>query len=354
MKLNIALFYGGMSQEHEVSLRSAASIYEHLDRDKYVVKPIGITLEGRWYLQEAFSEEGRLAHGDKLWITQDPAKEVLLAPGRGLNAGGRFLSLDGAFLITHGTYGEDGRLQGLLEYAGLPYTGSPVLGSALGMDKDKIKEVWQQNGVSVVPWLTLRKEEIGNPNFWRNAEKQVDAQFCWPVFVKPSNSGSSVGVSKVDSPETFKSAVEAAFLIDSKVLVEPAIHAREIEVAVLGPLGKEQAYGPGEIVPTHEFYDYDAKYKDPDGAILQIPAKLEARLIQEIKAMALKAFRSCEAKGFSRVDFFLDKTTGKIYLNEINTLPGFTSISMFPMMCMEDGGMTYSQVLDRIIEAAIK
>jgi len=353
MKIKLALFYGGRSGEHEVSLRSAASIYDHLDRNKYEVKPIGVTLEGRWYLQDEFSQEGRVAHGEKLWITIDPAKEVSVVPGRGLNAGGRFLSLDAAFLITHGTFGEDGRLQGLLEYAGLPYTGSHVLGSALGMDKDKVKEVWQQKGISVVPWLTLRREDSGTPGFWQKAEKDVDGLFCWPVFVKSSNSGSSVGVAKVSDPSQLRAAVESAFAIDTKVLIEPAINAREIEVAVLGSHGQEKAYGPGEIVPSHEFYDYEAKYKDPNGAILQIPAKIDTVLAMEIKTVALQAFQVCEARGFSRVDFFLDKDNGKIYLNEINTLPGFTSISMFPMMCMEDGDVTYAQVLDKIIQAAL-
>lgn len=351
MKQKIALFYGGRSGEHEVSLRSAASIFDHLDRTKYEVFPIGITLDGRWFLQEGFSEEGRAAHGGRLWITQDPAREVAVIPGRGLSAGGKLLSLDTAFLIPHGTFGEDGRLQGLLEYAGLPYTGSPVIGSALGMDKDMVKQVWEHQGLPVVPWLTLRRENSEDPKFWQEAEREVDGRFCWPVFVKPSNSGSSVGVYKVTGPQEFRKAVEAAFAIDTKVLVEPAVHARELEVAVMGALGKEEAYGPGEIVPTHEFYDYEAKYKDPNGALLQIPAKVDPSLILQLKQLAVKAFRVCEARGFARVDFFLDKDKGKLYLNEINTLPGFTDISMFPAMCMEDGRMTYAQVLDRIIEA---
>lgn len=351
MKLKIAMFYGGRSGEHEVSLRSAASIFDHLDRSKYDVFPIGITLEGRWYLQDGFSEEGRVAHQGRLWITQDPAREVAVIPGRGLSAGGKPLNLDLAFLIPHGTFGEDGRLQGLLEYAGLPYTGSQVMGSALGMDKDMVKQVWERHDIPVVPWLTLRRENSGSPRFWQEAEREIDGRFCWPVFVKPSNSGSSVGVSKVNGPAELRKAVEEAFAIDTKVLVEPAVHARELEVAVLGSLGREEAFGPGEIVPTHEFYDYDAKYKDPNGALLQIPAKVEAGLILRLKELAVKAFRVCEARGFARVDFFLDKDSGKLYLNEINTLPGFTSISMFPAMCMEDGKMTYAQVLDRIIEA---
>lgn len=342
-KIRLAVLFGGISGEHEVSCHSAASILKNLDPSRYDVTSIGVTKDGRWFVQAPWD-------GRDLVVVDSPTQEVSILPGRGLAVGGQSLGLDVAFPILHGIGGEDGTLQGLLQAAGLKYTGAGVLASALGMDKDFAKQVWAHAGIPLVPSITLTPPEAAGPALKASYDRAV-TQLGSPLFVKPANSGSSVGVAKVDSFADFGPALEAAFAIDGKVLVETAVDAREIEVAVLG--GRDaRAYGPGEIVPRHEFYDYDAKYLDPNGADLVIPAALPAPLTRTILDLAVKAYLALGTTGFARVDFFVAKKDSQVWLNEINTLPGFTTISMFPRMAMA-GGMTYAQVLDAIIDQAL-
>lgn len=350
MKKTVALFFGGVSGEHEVSCVSAASIYRNFDRSRWNIVPVAITKQGKWFLQNEYNLEAVAAAG-KLSIDEDPARQISVLPGQGLVQGGKPVQIDVAFLITHGIGGEDGRLQGLLDLIGVKYTGARVLGSALGMDKAMVKEVWTQHGVPVVPWLTVRAHELQTAGRLKALYDQAVADWGLPLFVKPANSGSSVGVGRAKDFAGFEKAMTEALAVDAKVLVEPAIDCREIEVAVLGT-HQPEAFVPGEIVPSHEFYDYEAKYTDPNGAQLVVPARLEAAQAEEIRSLAVEAYRACDCAGFARVDFFLDRKTGKLYLNEINTLPGFTTISMFPRMCMA-GGLTYPQILDRILEDAL-
>lgn len=343
-KIRLAVLYGGISGEHEVSCLSAASILQNLDSDRYEVTPIGVTKDGRWFLQPPWT-------GGPLTVVQVPSHEVSVRPGLGLAVGSQPLALDAVFPITHGIQGEDGKLQGLLECAGLPYAGAGVLASALGMDKDVAKQVWKALGIPVVPSITVTASQVATEADRRAAWNQAVEALGLPVFVKPSNSGSSVGVAKAESWEAFGPALETAFAVDQKVLVETAVNAREIEVAVLGG-DDPQAYGPGEVVPSHEFYDYDAKYTDPNGAALVIPAKLKPEVTATVLGWAVQAYRALGTTGFARVDFFVDKQSDQVWVNEINTLPGFTTISMFPRMAVA-GGLTYAQVLDAIVDQAL-
>lgn len=343
-KIRLAVLFGGISGEHDVSCLSAASILKNLDPLRYEVTTIGVTKGGRWFLQAPWK-------GGALSVVETAGQEVTVRPGTGLEVAGRPLPLDVVFPITHGLRGEDGRLQGLLEWAGIPYAGGGVLASALGMDKAFAKLIWEAKGLPVVPSLTLRPFDTAAPQALKEAYEKAVQALGTPLFVKPANSGSSVGVAKVASLAEFGPALDQAFAVDSKVLVETAVDAREIEVAVLG--GRDaRAYGPGEVVPTHEFYDYDAKYTDPDGAALVIPADLPGEVTARILDLALQAYHALDTTGFSRVDFFVAKEGAKIWINEINTLPGFTTISMFPRMVMA-GGLTYPQVLDAIIDQAL-
>ena len=343
-KIRLAVLFGGISGEHEVSCLSAAAILKNLDPVRYEVVSIGITKKGEWYRQPTWT-------GGPLEVIADPAQEVLVRPARGLSVGLHPLAIDVIFPITHGIQGEDGKIQGLLECAGLPYAGAGVLASALGMDKDFAKQLWKSHGLPVVPSITLQAVELKGSATREQAYHQAVKALGTPLFVKPANSGSSVGVTKVTTLAEFGPALDAAFEVDTKVLVETAVDAREIEVAVLGNevLG---AYGPGEVVPSHEFYDYEAKYTDPDGADLVIPALLKPSVAARILDLAVKACTLLEIEGFARVDFFVGRTDDHIWLNEINTLPGFTTISMFPRMAMT-GGKTYAQVLDTIVDQAL-
>ena len=343
-KIRLAVLFGGISGEHEVSCLSAASILKNLDSSRYEISSVGISRDGRWYLQPTWT-------GGPLKVIESPSREVAVHPGRGLAVGSQPLPLDVVFPITHGIQGEDGKIQGLLECAGLAYAGGGVLASALGMDKSFAKQIWEALGFPVVRSFTFRPEQA-TPDLYQELYQQCVAQLGSPLFVKPSNSGSSVGVTKVGSLAEFGPALEAAFAVDGKVLIETAVDAREIEVAVLGGVNA-RAYGPGEVVPSHEFYDYDAKYTDPDGAALVIPAVLPADVTSRVLELAVKAYRALDTEGFARVDFFVGKQNNQIWINEINTLPGFTTISMFPRMAMA-GGMTYAQVLDAIIAQALE
>jgi len=356
-KLKVGIIFGGKSGEHEVSIVSATSVAKALDPSRYEVTMIGIDKTGRWSLPD---QKNILTHKNvrELKLSQE-SKTVSLVP---FQSDRQFLSMNNSVAntpthfdvimpILHGTYGEDGTIQGLLELASLPYVGSGVLGSALGMDKDASKRLFHAANIPVVPWITLRKHE-----FQKNADKylkQIENEFGFPFFVKPANMGSSVGVHKVKTKAEAADKINDAFLYDTKILVEKAISARELEVSILGN-HEPKASIVGEIIPTHEFYSYEAKYLDENGAHLKIPAEnISPEMTQKIQNLACQAFQALECRGLARVDFFLDKTTGELYLNEINTIPGFTSISMYPKL-WEASGLTYPKLLDQLIQLAIE
>jgi D-alanine-D-alanine ligase len=348
----MVILYGGRSGEHEVSLMSAASIVRHLDISLFEAILIGASKDGEWHLQDPGAAARARASEGPLSIAE--GSRVLVSPGRGLvvegaKGGLEPLPCDLVFPVLHGTFGEDGTVQGLLELAGLPYVGAPVLGSALGMDKEKSKELWLRAGLPVVPFIALRQATLVDlPAIARKAE----ARFGWPCFVKPSCAGSSVGASKVASAEALGPALRSAFEWDEKVLIEPFVNAREIECSVLGN-ADPVAFPPGEVEPSHEFYDYEAKYIDPDGARLEVPARITKEQAERVKEVAIAAYKACELSGMARVDFFIDKRTGEVMLNELNTIPGFTHISMYPRMC-EAGGLPYPELITRLAELALE
>ncbi len=355
----IAVLYGGKSGEHEVSLISAASIIKNLDPARYSILPIGITKAGEWLLQDEASL--RLIVNGRSGMEGLPpivsGTKVSVLPGIGLvseKASGTWeiLECDIVFPVLHGTFGEDGTVQGLLECAGLPYVGSGVLGSAVGMDKQVAKELWLREGLPVVEFITVRKNDLMNPHFLSALGRKIEARFGWPCFVKPACSGSSVGTSKATDEASLTQALDKAFAYDEKVLIEEFIPARELECAVLGN-EDPRAFSPGEIIPAHEYYDYDAKYKDPEGATLQVPASLSETQEENLKAMAVKAYKACGFSGMARMDFFIDKRTGAILLNEANTIPGFTAISMYPRMC-QAGGLSYPALLETLLDLGLK
>jgi D-alanine-D-alanine ligase len=342
MKKKICLLYGGKSGEHEVSQRSAASLIRNLDPAVYDLTAIGITHEGLWYLQEEPRIVTRPAFGEVLAIRAS-GPPLSVVPGRGLYSGSRRLETDCVFPLLHGSYGEDGTVQGLLELAELCYVGAGVLASALAMDKEKSKQVWRQAGLPVLDWLTVYDASEATLN-------SILSALSLPLFDTPAGGGSSVGISKVAAAAALRPALEEALRFDVKVLVEPALNAREIECSVLGnrsPL----ACVPGEIVPSHEFYDYAAKYVDPDGARLVIPAQLPEKLREGIRETALEAYRQVECAGMARVDFLLEADAPRFYISEINTIPGFTDISMYPKLC-EASGISYAELLERLFDLA--
>lgn len=312
MKLRVAVVYGGRSGEHEVSLRSAESILARLDRDKYEVESILITPRGEW-------------------------QPRAILPQPGANPG-----IDVVFPITHGTFGEDGALQGLLELADLPYVGPGVLASALAMDKAMTKRVLRDAAVPVVDFLVQRRGEL-------NAAAIIE-QLGLPVFVKPANLGSSVGINKAKTPESLAAALAEAARYDEKVLAERAVIGREFECSVLGNEVMRASY-PCEILPEREFYDYEAKYV-LDTTRIELPAQLSAEQTEQVRRLAIAAVRALDCEGMARVDFLMETATGALYVNEVNTLPGFTSISMYPKM-WEHAGLPYAQLLDELIQLAL-
>src|SRR5450755_2244104 len=347
-RLRIGVLFGGRSGEHEVSLASAASVIRGLDPQKYEAVPIGITKEGHWLVgagaQKMLPEV--LKAGQRVVMSADPTETALIALD-GSTSGGK--KLDVIFPVTHGTFGEDGTMQGLLELAGLPFVGAGVLGSAIGMDKDVAKKLMQVAGIPVVPWIAVQRADWErNPKEIRRA---VEKKFKYPVFVKPATLGSSVGMTKVHSRAELGPALDLAAEFAVKILVERAVSAREIEVSVLGN-HDPQASIPGEIVPHREFYDYAAKYLE-EGTQLLIPAELKPAQVKKFQSMAIAAFRALELSGMARVDFFLEKTGTKIYLNEVNTIPGFTSISMYPKL-WEASGIPFRDLIDRLINLALE
>jgi D-alanine-D-alanine ligase len=341
------VLFGGRSGEHEVSLASAASVIRGLDPDKYEPIPIGITKEGHWLIgagaQKMLPEV--LRGGQRVMMTADPTDAALVP----LDRNGANQRLDVVFPVMHGTFGEDGTIQGLLDLAGLPFVGAGVLGSAIGMDKDVAKRLLQAAKIPVVPWITIHRAD------WEQQPKQmqraVEKKFNYPVFVKPATLGSSVGMTKVHSRAELAPALNLASEFAMKILVERAMVAREIEVSVLGN-SKPAASVPGEIVPHREFYDYAAKYLE-EGTQLLIPAKLTSAQLKKFQMLAVAAFRALELSGMARVDFFLEKRGGKIFLNEVNTIPGFTSISMYPKL-WEASGIPFRELIDRLIALALE
>jgi D-alanine-D-alanine ligase len=346
-RLRVGVLFGGRSGEHEVSLASAASVIRGLDPDKYEAVPIGITKEGHWLIgsgaQKMLPEV--LKGGQRVMMTADPTDAALVK----LDGSGGGTRLDVVFPVMHGTYGEDGTIQGLLDLAGLPFVGAGVLGSAIAMDKDVAKRLLQAAKIPVVPWVSVpRTQWEQNP---AGVEQTVENKFQYPVFVKPATLGSSVGMTKVHSREELAPAMNLAAEFAQKILVERAMVAREIEVSVLGN-SEPAASVPGEIVPHREFYDYAAKYLE-EGTQLLIPAKLKPAQVKKFQKLAVDAFRALELSGMARVDFFLEKEGGKIYLNEANTIPGFTSISMYPKL-WEASGIPFRDLIDKLIELALE
>ena len=350
-KKNICILYGGRSGEHEVSMTSAASIAGNLNTEKYILTMIWIDKSGRWYLQPEAS--GALKDNGTLTGTADQQNRVMLSPGEGLFSSGGKIETDFVFPVLHGSFGEDGTVQGLLELMDLPYAGSGVLGSSLGMDKALVKRVWAEAGLDTVPFIETNSEEMSlHSHSGDDLMKRAEKEFGFPLFIKPVRAGSSVGISRVDSPSEFRRAVELAFRFDSRIMIEPAVDAREIECSVTGNLDAE-AFPPGEIIPSHDFYDYEAKYIDENGAALSIPADISTETAERVREAAVKAYLSAGIEGMARVDFFIDRSSGKLLLNEINTIPGFTKISMFPKLC-GNGGLPYGELLDRLIELGFR
>ena len=355
--MNIAIIYGGKSGEHEVSIISASSIVRHLDSKKYTIYLIGITKDGRWFFQDS-SQINEIQSNPEavLTIEEIPSQAVSVIPGGGTRGGislsRGIIAIDMVFLVLHGTYGEDGTIQGLFDMVGIPYTGCGTLSSAIAMDKEKTKQIWKDVGLPVLPHLCLYKGSDINSLENKKIIEKAEQTFKYPLFIKPCSAGSSCGATKVSNAMELQIALKEAFEWDYKVLIEPAINAREIECSVTGNTGGSsttiQAYTPGEIKPSHEFYDYDAKYTDPNGASLSIPAEITEQQQAILKQTAIMAYKALDCTGLSRVDFFLEKNTGNLYLNEINTMPGFTSISMFPKMC-QAGGLSYMELLDLLI-----
>src|SRR5271155_3272153 len=347
-RLRIGVLFGGRSGEHEVSLASAASVIRGLDPDKYEAVPIGITKEGHWLIgsgaQKMLPEV--LRTGQRVTMTADPTDAALVK----LDGSGGGQRIDVVFPVMHGTFGEDGTIQGLLDLAGLPFVGAGVLGSAIGMDKDVTKRLLQVAKIPVVPWITVHRHDWEkNP---KQIQRAIESKFKYPVFVKPATLGSSVGMTKAHSRAELAPALNLAAEFAMKILVEKAMVAREIEVSVLGNHDPKASI-PGEIVPHREFYDYTAKYLE-DGTQLLIPAKLNAAQVKTIQSLAVAAFRALELSGMARVDFFLEKRgSGKLFLNEVNTIPGFTSISMYPKL-WEASGIPFRELIDRLIALALE
>lgn len=362
--MNIAVIYGGRSGEHEISLISAAAITRAIKKENKVIL-IGITKDGRWFLQPD-SEYERICKDESaaLTITKDESKLVSVIPGAKKNAftaGGSALQIDVVFPALHGTYGEDGTIQGLFEMADIPYVGCTHLASAITMDKEKTKMIWQSVGLPVVPYVCIKRSVVLDSLVYDEVIKETEKELGYPMFVKPCCAGSSNGASKATNRKELNYAIMEAFNWDDKILVEKSINAREIECSVTGnsvtftpdsDIEDVTAYIPGEIAPSHTFYDFDAKYNDPDGAKLLIPAELSENDLEKIRKTACAAYKVLDATGLSRVDFFIDRDTKAVYLNEINTMPGFTTISMFPKMC-EAAGLKFPELVDLLISEAL-
>ncbi len=351
--LTIGVLFGGRSGEHEVSLASARSVLSALNRDKYRIAEIGITKTGVWLSGEGALDAlaaGRTEHLTPVTLLADPTRPGLRSLDEA-TALSLLASLDVVFPVLHGTFGEDGTLQGLLEMAGVAYVGAGVAGSSVGMDKDLFKAVMRASGIPVVDWTILRRSEIEADiqSALERIEKALDG--FYPLFVKPANLGSSVGISKCRNRNDLYEGLLEAARYDRRILVEKGLNAREIEVSVLGN-DEPEASIPGEIRPADEFYTYEAKYQDERSQLL-IPAPLPEALAEGLRRTAVAAYKAIDCAGMARVDFLLDRESGEYYLNEINTLPGFTEISMYPKL-WEASGLPYPRLLDRLIALALE
>lgn len=344
-KIRVGILFGGKSAEHEVSLRSAKNVYEALDKEKYDPVLIGIDKRGKWLLEDRsrfLLENGNTKQEEKgESVALVPESEGAITNFERPSAGEK---IDVVFPVLHGTFGEDGTVQGLLKLANIPFVGAGVLGSAVGMDKDVMKRILRDARIPIAKFKTFRQNDVISFD-------AVTQELGVPIFVKPANLGSSVGVAKARNEKEFEAAVADAFRYDKKILIEEYIKGREIECSVLGN-EEPIASLAGEVIPTHEFYSYEAKYLDENGAALEIPAKLPADTMKRVQDMAVRAFKALECEGMARVDFFL-KETGDLFVNEINTIPGFTSISMYPKL-WEATGISYSELVDRLIALAIE
>ena len=347
-KLRVALLFGGKSAEHEISLISARNIAAAIDKRKYEIVAIGIDKQGRWHLDEGAR---LLLGGEKAVVDfRDARNAAAIIPGktttpmiRRSGAAG-LAGIDVVFPILHGPFGEDGTVQGLLKLANLPFVGAGVLGSAVGMDKDVMKRLLRDAGIAIGKFMVFKRAD--NISFAR-----VKRTLGMPLFVKPANLGSSIGISKVTKPTEFTAAIKEAFRYDSKIVIEEFIDGREIECSVLGN-DNLIASLPGEIVVNRDFYSYDAKYFDAHGSRLEIPAKLPAKVIKEIRQTAVKACQALCCQGMARVDFFV-QANGRVLVNELNTIPGFTKISMYPKM-WEATGIAYANLIDRLVRLALE
>ncbi len=356
-KITVGILFGGRSGEHEVSLASARSVMQAIDPQKYRVIPIGIDKAGRWIADndpmKALTGSSQAGDERTATLLADPTHRGLMRLEPSAQDGSlttiKLAELDVIFPVLHGTYGEDGTVQGLLELASVPFVGCGVLASAVGMDKPAAKDIWRAHGLPILPYTVVKRKT------WQCDSQAVladlEQRFRYPMFVKPANLGSSVGISKVHHRDELPAALDLAARYDRKLLIEQGIEAREIEVSVLGnddPI----ASVPGEVVPCREFYDYKAKYIDDDSALL-IPAPIDEQTASQVRQMALQAYRAIDAAGMARADFLLDKTSGELWLNELNTIPGFTSISMYPKL-WEASGIGYTELIDRLLELAIE
>ena len=377
-KLRVGILFGGRSGEHEVSLLSAASVLKAIDKKKYDVVPIGITKEGRWLTDshaegllrgehphpdthlragdpQATPGAALLAKGDSVVVPPMPGVTSSIVPFEipGGHAAARAIDVDVIFPVLHGTFGEDGTIQGLLELADIAYVGSGVLGSSAGMDKDIMKRLFRDAGLSIVKHVTvLRKQWESEP---RKVKNLIESTLKYPAFVKPANLGSSVGISKVHDSSELSPAMDEAAIYDRKIVIEQGVGGklkpREIECAVLGN-DQPKASVCGEIVPIKEFYDYEAKYIDA-GSELILPAKISKSLQKEIQEMAIRGFQAVDCSGLARVDFLMDPKSEKLYINEVNTMPGFTSISMYPKLWGATG-IPYPELIDRLIQLGLE
>jgi D-alanine-D-alanine ligase len=382
-KLRIGVLFGGRSGEHEVSLLSAASVLNAIDKDKYDVVPIGITKDGRWLTATDAENllQGKLVIEPRHLRAGDPeitAAAAVLARGQAVvvppepvhrqsglipfqtdaaltrRASDRAINVDVIFPVLHGTFGEDGTIQGLLELADIPYVGAGVLGSAAGMDKDIMKSLFIAAGIPIVKHVTILRSDWQRDK--KKVEKLIASRLKYPMFVKPANLGSSVGISKAHNGKELGPAIEEAARFDRKIVIEQGVggnknKAREIECSVLGN-DEPVASVPGEIVPVKEFYDYNAKYLD-EGSELIIPAKLTKAETKKVQELAVRAFKAVDCSGLARVDFLMDPSNRKIFVNEINTMPGFTAISMYPKLWAASG-LEYADLIDKLIQLAIE
>ncbi len=348
-KLNVAVIFGGKSGEHEVSLMSATNVIKAMDKDKYNIYMIGITKNGQWMAYRGEVENIMGGSWEKEAAELDRQETVNLMFS-GILGGDPAFRLDAVFPVLHGPNGEDGTIQGLFEMLDIPYVGCGVLASALGMDKAVSKQLFRTAGLPVGNYEVVMKADwLKDPE---GIIARIETDFSYPVFVKPANMGSSVGISKAHNQDELTAALAEAAKYDRKLLVEEYISCRELECAVLGN-NEPMASGIGEIIPSHEFYDYEAKYFDDGKSVLIIPAGLSEAKTKEIRSIAVKAYKVLDCSGMSRVDFFMEKGTGKVYLNEINTIPGFTKISMYPKL-WDAAGISYSELIDRLIRLAIE